>query len=425
MKSNYLKLLKILTNKYQKKFGNIWGVSLLSEKNPVKTRVFHNIMKEIKPEPVKIFPFIMQAVGKYFSFGFRYCLFLHKESKKPVKNLFVTYNENHLESLYSLPDSEILLIPQKTDWKEVWNSWQRCLYEFIRLSDFAYIGFKYVTYTLVYLRHFISLKNDICLLSKALLNREDGWELFREEIIRSFVGDVLIENLFYERIFQNINKNYLELEKIIYPYEGQNWEKALIVNTKAKSIGVLCTIPSHNMMSFWGNAITPDHIGVIGLASYYQFKDYYGDKVFILGSTRHQYLKDVETSKGTEILVLLGHDDYQNQLLLEYAEEFIKEYRVRYHPTKVKPIYGTLKEDLMSAKKIVLNSDSMVSVEAYLMGIQSEIVLFEDYVDLNPLEISLRRTDFNVEKFDNRETVKKYLFEFNSNEEMIRRIEEL
>ncbi len=425
MKQNYLKLIKILTSKYQKKFGNIWYLSLLSEKNPVKMRTFHIIMKELEPETRSIFPFVKQAVKKYLSFFARYCLFKFKESKKPVKNLFITYPGNHLKSLYDLPDSEILLLPQKTDWKEVWNSQSRCLYEFIRLSDFLYIGFKFVMYTLVYLKHFMPLKNDICLLSKALLNRDDGWELFQEEIVRSFAGDILIENLFYERIFKNISKNYLELQKIIFPYEGQGWEKALILNVKAKSVGVLCTIPSHNMMSFWGNEITPDHIGVIGLSSYHQFKDYYGDKVFILGSTRHRYLKDVETSKGKETLVILGHDEKQNQLLLDYAKEFIKEYRVRYHPTKVKPLYGTLKEDLMSAKMIVLNSDSMVSIEAYMMGIQSEIVLFEEYVDLNPLEISLRRTDFSVEKFDNRETVKKYLFEFNSDEEMIRRIEEL
>lgn len=426
MKNNYLKFTLILSQIFSYNFGNIWWYSLLHEKNTSKSDIIHRLFKELPPKDYSFWQAIYNAIRKYIVYFGRYIIFKFKKKSKLEKNLFISYYGNFFNVLYDLPDSSVIILPQKTDWKRVWYDKKVLVLDsFISIKDFWHVLIDYFKIVYKFIIYYKALKLCIKELGRIYFKREDTWDLFREEVLKSFIGEVLIESLFFEK---NFTRLFLQnqVEKVIYVYEGLAWEKVLCNIFKGKKIALLCTIPSDNMTNFWYDKkeveLMPkfDKLGVIGNDTYYRFTKIYGDKVFLLGSTRHQYLKDIKPIlvRGDKNLVILGYNDKQSEALLEYLDNLNINYIVKSHPSSSLNgdnfIYSDLIDCLKDAKVVYMSSDSMASFDAYVFGVLVKLIELPEFANLNPLPVDV----INIIE-------KEYFFEFRSNEDMIKLIKEL
>lgn len=425
MKNKYLTFTRVLAQLYSGKFGNVWWYSLIHEKNVLKTRTPHIIMKRLQAEHFSLLTVFTQAVKKYFSFAARYCLFKFKkvtliwsnDFRREVTNLtvlkwlLIDYYSSHLGPLLDLGDSIRVVIPQKSNWKDIWKDKSViALDEFLTVSEFFSVFWKSQKILLMFFLHYFLLKRDIKNLGIVIFDRDDLWEVCKEDVFRSFMGDILIEGLFFEGMFRRLYEfgKPIQMSKVIYPYEGQAWEKALCKVFSNYKIAVMPYIPSVNtMMCFYDRKereMMPnfDKLGVIGS---YTYNMYAGDlnrdkkrfhQLFILGSTRHNYIKDLIGSKSTKEfnLVVLSYNDDDNEKLLAYVERKYDDYRVKGHPfSNYVPstvftdlfIYKDIKECLLMAKRVICSADTMVSIEALVLNVPVEVVEFDDSIDTNPL----------------------------------------
>lgn len=435
-RENYLKFTGFLSQVFHKKFGNVWWYSLLHEKNSSKSNLIHKVWKDLPPDPYSIWQSLYSALRKFIVYFARYFIFKFKREAKLKKNVFFSYYGNYFSVLYNLPDSSVVILPQKTDWKEVWKDKEvLALDQFLSIKDFWYVFRDYFKTLWRFAASYNKLKYGINICACIYFDRRIGWLLFKEEVLKSFAGDVLVEGLFFEKIFHRLFlQNRETLKKLIYVHEGQAWEKALLLKAEHQEvIGVLCTLPSPNVMNFWYHKDEvkimpyPRKLGVIGLNSFADFSRMYGDRVvFILGTTRHQHLKDVENSKGHSTLVILGYNSDENEELLDYLEDVDKGYIIRQHPKfKSKEIeYESLDCVLRSANKVYMHSDSMTSFEAFAMGIEVVIPELENFADLNPLPEDFRGYAGSNKTGDRFNYISPY-FTFNTDKEMIKLIEEI
>jgi len=264
--------------------------------------------------------------------------------------------------------------------------------------------------------------------------------VFKEDVWRSFAGDILVEGLFYEVAFENMRNKFTNLEKIIYPYEGLAWEKAL--NNKftwkgIKKIGILCSTPSDNTLNFWyseeeieNGLPTPDYLGVFGENLKNRFDIYKQEYVnnpttFIIGPMRFRNMKDLLESKREEkiiydILVIMPSN---KQMALElvawiWSRFIFGEYKkdkicIKPHPDNSRNLFefvgGTTVssnlpvEDLLGKSKTVISIDSSVEFMALAMGKEVISPTLSSFVNLSPLDVGIRAgiADYKIKDYIN------------------------
>ena len=424
MRNRYLKFISILSHIFSERFGVYWWCGELQEKNSSKDNLIHVLLAThqlVAPILYKI-PYL--TIRKYLSFVVRYGIFKFKSKPELNSNLFFSYYGNYFSCLYKMEDSSVLILPQKTDWKKVYKDKDViCIDQFLRLKHFYQVPISYFKVVIRFVLNYSCLKFCIKELGKTILNREDAWTLFKGQVLKSFAGQLLVENLFLQKIFEELNLQ--NPKKLIYIYEGLGWEKLLChIFKDQKKVGVLCTLPSDNMTNFWYKEDEvelmpkPDHLCVIGKNSLERFEKIYGERVHLLGTTRHQYLLDVEEGEGNEVLVILGYNDEQSKELLEWVEAAYDKYIVKPHPKSnldgINFIYEDLYSCLKRADTVVIASDSMASFEAMAMGIDVIIPRLNSFADLNPLPLGYQLGVNSSWLSD--------FFYFASNEEMINEI---
>lgn len=435
MRDKYLEFVYRLSKNFHKKFGNIWWYSLLHEKNTSKSDTIHVLLKDLNPpEKRHILSYLLEAVMKYFVFVTRYCLFKLKRTRPntEVKNLFVSYYADFFDVLYGLEDSEVLIIPQKFDWKSVWRDEGRvAVDQFLSFKDLIVVPLLYINNVFKFLVYGWSLKRQIELFGDVFLERDDAWYIFRDEVLKSFLGSVLVEGLFFEKIYLGIFLQFSNIEKIIYVYEGLQWEKALcLVFKDKKKIGVLCTLPSKNMTQFWYDRneldIMPvaDKLCVIGPRS--GGLSMATKRVVELGATRHGYLQSLigREVKSDRVVVALGYNDKQNEELVEWVyDSDYKNVYVREHPSR-KFTQDRFPYDMnpnLECGTLMVSSDSMITFDAVALGIDINIVELDSYANLSPIPAEFydwRKPMFSPDRLNE-------YFTFREPKEMIEILEEL
>lgn len=444
MRNNYLKFISELSKIFHKKFGNIWWYSLIHEKNTTKTNTYHNLVKNIYPIIPKfiILKSFYNAIKKYFIFLVRYILFnfnSKKFSKNNIRNIAVSYYGNYLDHIIKNDSFIKIILPQKNDYKKILKDKNNIVIDrFINWYDFIIVFFQYINSIL----NFLLLNS---LLKEAMNDfgfkwfcrdwnyRDNYYDFFKEDTWRSFVGDVLIEGLFYERAFRNLHKSFLEARKIYYVYEGQAWEKALCIafKNKAEIHAILCSTPGINIMTYFYDKEEvkimpfPDKIGVLGQITYDIFKEYYGDRCYISGAGRFDYLKEVikkEYEKDNLITVISPSNNDQNKELIKFVDRYNFrncELFFKVHPDNNKQIDNINLNSILEKSKFVVALDSSVCLEALAYGCIIIIPELKSYVNMSPLmQIgdSLYYKDFQenmiVNIKENKKFIEKY-FKFN------------
>ena len=417
MKTEYLKFIAGLSKKYYKKFGNIWWYSLLHEKNTNKTMTYHNLVLGNKPKKFSIITALLLGVKKYLSFWYRYFLYRGTKVPKDSKVFFITYGRyrGHFEP-FEYSDGTWIYLPQKGGGDESLKH-ETAIDYFVDVIDLMILGFVYVFYI---------IKN--ILLVKELIKKEfyDNklpnlgtplylFGFFKEEIYRSFFGDVLVEGLFYECAFGNMFKKfYLTMEKVIYVHEGLAWEKALLLYPYVnfvESVGLLCSCPAKNELNFYYDKEEvklmpiPDNLGVLGESTYRVFKKMYGDSVFINGPMRFRYLQSLEAVKEDgkyHILVILPPDINHAKELLDWVRKnfyLCKEIVIKPHPSAPKRVNfnfsnwcsvycGSNINGYLEKSSQVITASPSIAIIAHMLKIAVLCPALRSYVSMRP-DISL------------------------------------
>ncbi len=423
MKQKYLNKIIILTRSLHPIFKNVYWYSLVHEKNTCKSRASHNYIKQLKPEKYNLLKALIGAIKQYLKFVFRKIYFynLNPLYINP-KNIIVDYPAKYLESIYfksgntdfssgldapllaagsvHSEDSVKVYLPQTNNLKKsrqlIKQERTHLIDEFISVLDFIFIPFKYLSNVVKYLSNSSYIKR----------SSGDLYLYIHKEILRSFTGDILIDGLFYEVAFRNLKNSYMDVEKIIYPYEGLAWEKALCIAFQTdnyfnrKRIGVSCTIPAENIFNYWYSNYEmkvmpkPDKLGVIGEVSRIDFRKMFGQDIFVLGSTRHRHLKNYPNMKRQNCefewsLVILNSNDEQNRELIEWCKEKKLTCMYKLHPDNRKRDYKDLNTtngeySTLMTKQIITTQSSM-ALEAYLLGVPVIVPDLPSFIDLSPL----------------------------------------
>lgn len=412
LRNNYLKFITYLSENLSEMFGNVWWYSLVHEKNIYKSRTFHDLGKGLKPNNRwVVIGSLFFAVKKFCVLLVRYCIFSfgRKMPKVRTKNLTVSYFGFHLGDL---SDVTKVLLPQKNDWKKVFKMVQHneiyALDSFMKLSDFVYIlGMYFVTVFRFFLLIISGRLRELFYYGDWIVC-EHNYNFFKKDMWRSFVGDILLEGLYFDRCFKNLSKSFY-IKKVIYVYEGLAWEKALCIAFKdVTKVGVFYTAPVVNFTHYhyYPREVKimpkPNHLGVQGKIPLQLMQKTYGERVFVLGSTRYAYLKrwlgNANSPKFMKqyVLVVLGCDGEQSKELIDYVRwkslgAFDKWIVVKRHPDSDNFSYGpfpfvsgSLEYWLKRSKKVIA-FDSTVVLEAKAFGVSVERAELKSFVDLSPL----------------------------------------
>jgi len=406
MRTNYIKFIARLSKKYSKEFGSVWWYSLLHEKNSAgKSRTYHNIIKGLRPSPFSVYRAFTLALRKYIGFVIRHFIFADTGFKMYVgyDTFYMTYNDNFMSPLSE--GQPKIYLPQKHNYKEFKNKW--VIDHFVGKWDLVKLPFKYFSclWNTLYL---------IPILKKEFTHLIFIYHYFKEEVWRSFAGDVLVEGLFYEIAFANMAKQFKNLKRVVYPYEGQAWEKALCkgfnqIDNRPEIVAVLCACPPLNMLNYWYDKEevdimpTPDRIGVLGQTTYNLFKEMYGGKTFVIGPMRFRNIEKLLNKEvvGNRVTVILpGVKEYADELLnfVECVDTGGLQMTVKPHPdyrlirtkgsdNKFSIYFGKDLEYLLLNTKVLISTDSSISFMAAALGIPVIIPDLETIAIMNPLMI--------------------------------------
>lgn len=415
-KDDYLNFIDKLTEKYSKRFGDVWWCSLISEKNPSKSLVYHNLVKGNIPNDKYIaIKSVVKGLKKYLSFIVRKVIFGNKYYHGDPETIFITYNKEFMFP-FTEEDGLHIFMPQKNQWRKYKD--KLVIDHFVSMFELNFIlSFRYLKEI---------LKNIIptFLLYRDISNSFFPYKIFKGDIWRSFAGDVLVEGLFYEIVFSNIKKRFTKLEKIIYPYEGQAWEKALCSKfdmQSVKRIGILCSTPSDNTLNFWYSEKeielglpVPDYLGVFGnnlkdRFNIYKHLEYLNNPMtFVIGPMRFRNIEKLladgkESIIIYDILVVMPSNERMALELFDYilqkykgtSKDKVNKIAIKPHPDNrfdlfktegnMMIAYGGEMEDLITKSKIVISVDSSAEFMALALGKQIISPTLPSFIGLSPV----------------------------------------
>ena len=401
-REEYMEFIAALSITHAARFGNVWWYSLLHEKNTTISNSYHNLVKGIKPKHrFSITKTLLASLRKYLSFAGRKFVFRKILSNK--KRTYVKQDKlviSHPDLLKDFAGIRVVL-PQASDWKsmrdEAVNSDTLIIDEFLYLHDFLFVALKQIRTMLFFLLYRGKLKKS--------LNKE-VFKTHRKDIWRSFVGDVLVDGLFYERMFHNMAVALPEVKKVLYVYEGRAWEKALcIAFDDRKKIGILCSAPTKGILAFHYHprevAIMPcpDYIGAMGGIAKKEMMQCSKVFTFVLGTARYnhlqQWMKEKPTRERDYVLVVLGSNKEQNAEIMDFVNRCVIDVGVLIKPHPDVSIHDITITDYMVTSKdlewclkrsqAIVAYDSMVSLEALALGVLTIVPELKSFADTNPL----------------------------------------
>lgn len=252
-------------------FGDVWLYNTISELNTLKTDAPHDAILGKEPTEYEwaFIKTVLLGLRKYCVFVFRYVFIRSRKiptTSNTIKTLVITYSGSNYpfdecrDEFLDLPLTTISL-PTKGIWRRKGITSDYVLDDFINLTDFILVPILWAsTFTkFLLIRYWKPLWAAI---EDIPFHREGGWLAYWEEDLwRSLGGDVCIEGLFYNQAFKRIGEVVNEETIVLYPKEGQGWEKLLEKHVKAKTIGIMFSYPSPFSLNFF-NA-TPESYGVI------------------------------------------------------------------------------------------------------------------------------------------------------------------
>jgi hypothetical protein len=346
-------------------FGDLWVASLLNEVNFNKSRNLHKIFTGKSLYKFSYIGIFFGALKKYLTLlflKFRFC----KRKSIGNKHTVFTYGEQHLSFFTDDIDCNEVVFPQGSNYKKIKTN---VVYSFLSLYDFVLVA---VQYLWAVIKLYLGVYSTVY-----------SFKEIREDLLRSFSGDVCIENLFYIRIFKRLNKLLNYNFTVYYIHEGQGWEKLLnkyLCNKK--TVGIVCSVVSQNLFNFFRfqNDYTPNCIAVLGGIQKNQFELVHNN-VFIYGSGRYRQLKNIQpVSSRKNKLVVLPYNKQQSDSLLKFVNRSLldrKDAYVRVNPFDNKTDYSVfgfkfdklpLEESLSKASIVITTGDTSVVFNAIASG---------------------------------------------------------
>lgn len=401
MREKYLRFIAIMGDLFSGPFGKAWSYSALCEKNVYRFRSYHTLSKGLKPEG-RLFALKspLLALRRWLSFaGEKVFSGGRKDSRNaPPKYIVVSYSNPVLFNLFSPDEVVWIVLPQKGEGKI--RDAER-IGAFIGWFDLAKIAVLYFFQAIPFLFWWFPFRIRFRAVSRNAFGL-DVWPHFREEIWRSFLGDVLVSGIYYDFAFRNMARKYPD-QKIFYQYEGYAWEKGLCLNFgRERMTGVLFHAVSPNVLNcFCGmGEPLPGRLAVPGRKMEALFADAFGDRVdvFILGDVyRRHYLVGVKEDKADFIAVILGGIDREAQELINWMDDrkWDRSLVVISHPDNRKvwvpeemaidEVDGWNYFDCLLKAKMSVATLSSLSVEAAALGACVMVPELPSFVDLCPL----------------------------------------
>ena len=411
----YIKFTAEIGIPLEKIFGRFWWYSLIHEKNTAISDVYHSICTDNRIENYNLFDAFCDALFKYLSFIARYLIFFKFIRKIKEKELIVTYADSlSIISTLKTEENKYMYVPQKHDWKEVKKE-KDCyvIDNFLSIFDFLYVLLLYLKITFLFYDNIAFIKSIFWWKSYNNL----PYELCKKDLYRSFAGDVLIEGIFYDRIFNRISKkikNKKVDKKIIYVFEGRAWEKALCYHFSksgyfVEKVGMVCSAVSDNNLQFFYHYIDvsrmplPELIGVPGEILKEKFSKVYDEASIFIYDSNKSFLWGasplVGIQKLNKLLLVLGANDKQNLELLQFVKDtYFKNIAVKIHPCSklmVKEIGLEIEDKLiLYGKAAIIAVSSTVTLDALSYGLPTIVPQLKHYVDFIPIDNDYKGQQF-------------------------------
>jgi hypothetical protein len=264
------------------------------------------------------------------------------------------------------------------------------LQQYIKISDIFYA-----------LTHNFKLFYQI--VSKNFVYKDgDYTPLVKESLKQDFFSGSFIDSLLHYRLFQRFFKTCNEESVIIYPFENQPWEKALLLaaNKVNKSIKLIAhqffPFPPDLLIYKFSKAARKNG----GIPSLFMTSDVISDKrlsdqgieTLQIGTSRYNALLDLPVSlsdKNSAVLCCLSIDPKEATILALKASVITEELGlplwINYHPLLATDVIENLKKQLsghnhiqffdcaasvlIPDSRVVLYNSSTVCLEAALRGI--------------------------------------------------------
>ena len=307
------------------------------------------------------------------------------------------------------------------------NKWGNPLFfyqEYLNLFDFLivmiesfFISFKFFTK--------VSLIRD-----KFKFQNKKIWEIFKKDWYLSFSGHTLIEGLLYYQAFKKVLGRLPKETTVIYLAENHFWEKALNIAAQRrkdlKTIGIQHTITPLLLLNYFndkkelekGDYVQkmpkPDFLCCVGKIPFELFRKSGWDEeqLFILGTMRHQYLKNYLKNKVSwkekenRIVVALSITPEESKEILLYTYQAFKDssgYKViiKGHPfldtrklinslglefdKRIFQITKTPLNQLLPKAKCLIVTESSATLEGIALGCVIIVPRLSSVVDMNPL----------------------------------------
>jgi len=385
-------------------FGNVWWYSLVHEKNIFKSMSFHNFFKMNMPDNRWIrLESVLRGIVKYLSFIYRY-LNKPRRDTKFKWSLIVSYGESHLKKLEDTGESTIIVIPTKNNYKRLLQDDKyRLIDEWLTLKDFFVVLVKYFQ-TLCKFIFKIKVGKFKGYTWRQKVYTKFLLECVKEDWWRSFAGDVLVEGLFFERMFKNLEKQGRDkITKVKYAYEGQAWEKGLCIAFKGyNKRGELQSAVGQNTLQYYYHPDElkimprPDKIDVCGFVAFETMTEFYGKDVFVVGDLRMNVKNKLMNFKKDDIikektLVILGPVVKMNQELLEWVKQNREDFMVKIHGDDRSDYSGykivnDFYSELNNIKEVITFTSTLV-IEAAALGVDVITPSLPSFVSLNLIGI--------------------------------------
>lgn len=226
---------------------------------------------------------------------------------------------------------------------------------------------------------------------------------FKDEIIKSFKGSHLLENLIYIYSFQNLSKYILKKNhKIFYLFENQSWEK--IMKNSLLNSNIYGFI--HSTVRFWDLRYTADTNIINSNKKFYILNTGEGskkilainkiklDKLINVESLRYLKFKKIKKNiSNNKILIVGDYIDAKNYELLKIindCKDINNIFVYKNHPnkkinhqkfnTKIE-LFNDKLDEISNYGFIICNYPSSAIIDFYLLN--KKIITYYDLNDLN------------------------------------------